>query len=150
MKTLRDVYIPKSVVDFIPECIARERAVIAVALHEQELVVACAYESLESFDQQHLPYILNLPVSYIRLPRSEIIDAINRSYVEDGTIDGCAESLRYQCPQRWRDLAPTEDASVRFCNVCNFRVHACDTRERATEYVAAGSRVAIMRGADIT
>ena len=146
MKTLRDVNLPKTVVDTIPESVARECSVIAVALTQDVLMIACPEESFGPCDQERVQYILDRRISWLRLPRAEIVDAIQRHYVVDGTIDDCGWSMRYQCPQRWRDLIPTHDDAVRYCNVCDRNVHACYTDESVAAHAEKGHCVAIMDG----
>ncbi|MCR9211544.1 MAG: hypothetical protein NXI28_25245 [bacterium] len=146
MKTLRDVNLPKTVVDTIPESVARECSVIAVALAQDLLTIACPDDSFGPRDEERVRFILDRPISWLRLPRSEIADAVQRHYVVDGAINDCGWTMRYQCPQRWRDLAPTDDEMVRHCNVCDRNVHACYTDESVAAHADKGDCVAIMDG----
>jgi hypothetical protein len=146
MKTLRDVNLPKTIVDTIPESVARECSVIAVAFSRDVLIIACPDECFDARDEERVRYILNRPISWLRLPRSEISDAIQRHYVVDGAIDDCGWRMRFQCPQRWRDLIPTDDDAIRYCNVCDRSVHACYTDESVAEHAAQSHCVAIMDG----
>jgi len=146
MKTLRDINLPKTIVDTIPESVARECTIIAVALSKNILTIACPDDSFGDRDQERVQYILERPISWLRLPRMEIVDAIQRHYVVDGAIQDCGWTMRFQCPQRWRDLALTDDDAVRYCNVCERKVHACYTDDAVTAHAALGHCVAIMDG----
>jgi hypothetical protein len=117
-----------------------------VALRRDSVTVACPDDSFEAHDQERIRFILNRPISWLRLPRSEISDAIQRHYVEDGAINDCGWTLRFQCPQRWRDLVPTDDNGVRYCNVCDQNVHACYTDAAVAAHANKGHCVAIMDG----
>ena len=146
MKTLRDAYLPKTVVGIIPECVARERCVIAVALTKEALIVACPNESFGIVDEERVEFILDRRITWLRMPRSEIADAIQRHYVDDGAINDCGWQMRFQCPQRWRDLIPTDADAIRHCNVCDRDVYACYDKESVAEHAAKAHCVAIMDG----
>jgi hypothetical protein len=146
MKTLRDVNLPKTVVDTIPESGARDCTIIAVALGPDSLMIACPDDSFDSRDRERVCYVLDRPISWLQLPRAEITDAIQRYYVEDGAITDCGWTMRYQCPQRWRDLAATDVGSTRYCNVCNRNVYACYTDDGVAAHAKKGDCVAIMDG----
>ena len=49
----------------------------------------------------------------------------------------------FACSKRWETLAPTEDASVRFCQQCKESVHYCDTIADAETRALAGQCIAI-------
>lgn len=145
MKTLRGVHLPQTVVDLIPECVARESHVIAVALHDEVLTVACPVETFSIKDAVRVESILARKIHWLHVPRDEISEAINRHYVVDGSIVECGWEFRFRCPQRWRDLAPTNDESVRFCCVCSRNVYACHNESMVQEHSSQGRCVAIMQ-----
>lgn len=58
-------------------------------------------------------------------------------------IDRCAgPKLRFQCPEQWSTLEPTDDARVRFCGACERKVYFCATRADIRERARSGDCVA--------
>ncbi|MDC3952554.1 hypothetical protein [Polyangium jinanense] len=51
----------------------------------------------------------------------------------------------FECPERWETLAPTEEASVRFCGRCQERVYLCSRGRDATAHAQAGHCIAVPR-----
>ena len=80
---LRDVPIPPSVVELVPESVARENAVIPLAEEDGALKVLVSdpfdYETFEK-----LQFILNRKVNIALATRESILEAINRNYGQMG------------------------------------------------------------------
>ncbi|MDI1445042.1 hypothetical protein [Polyangium sp. 6x1] len=51
----------------------------------------------------------------------------------------------FACPERWETLAPTEEASVRFCGRCQERVYLCNRGADAAAHAEAGRCIAVPR-----
>jgi hypothetical protein len=76
--------IPVSVIELIPESVARENCVLPVAVADRMLTVALA-DPTDLDTIQKLQFILNRDVCPILAPREQIIEAINRHYGEAET-----------------------------------------------------------------
>jgi type IV pilus assembly protein PilB len=87
---LSEVDIPPSVVELVPESVARENAVIPLAKSDEALTVIVSdpddYETIEK-----LRFILNLPIEVALAPRDAILEAINRHYGQ--TVGESADSM---------------------------------------------------------
>jgi type IV pilus assembly protein PilB len=87
---LSEVDIPPSVVELVPESVARENAVIPLAKSDDALTVIVSdpddYETIEK-----LRFILNLPIEVALAPRDAILEAINRHYGQ--TVGESADSM---------------------------------------------------------
>ena len=87
---LSEVDIPPSVVELVPESVARENAVIPLARSDDALTVIISdpddYETIEK-----LRFILNLPIEVALAPRDAIQEAINRHYGQ--TVGESADSM---------------------------------------------------------
>jgi type IV pilus assembly protein PilB len=76
---LSEVVIPPSVVELVPESVARENAVLPMAEGEGELrVVVSDPNDYETFEK--LRFILNRRITPVLAPREGILEAINRYY----------------------------------------------------------------------
>lgn len=62
---------------------------------------------------------------------------------EGAAKEGPRVRFAFACPKRWETLAPTEAASIRFCQDCKEQVYRCDTVEEATAQALAGHCIAI-------
>jgi type IV pilus assembly protein PilB len=88
--TLSEVVVPPSVVELVPESVARENAVIPLADSDGTLTVVISdpddYETIEK-----LRFILNRPIETALAPRDTILEAINRHYGQ--TVGESADSM---------------------------------------------------------
>jgi len=76
---LSEIAIPPSVVELVPESVARENAILPLAKEEDALkVVVSDPNDLDTLDK--LRFILNCKVDIALAPREHIVDAINRHY----------------------------------------------------------------------
>lgn len=85
---LSDTQIPASVIEMVPESVARENAVIPLS-HENNMlqIVVCNPEDIETLDK--LRFILNKDVQPVLADREQIQESINRHYgqTESESVD---------------------------------------------------------------
>jgi hypothetical protein len=70
-----------------------------------------------------------------------------RSVVKDGgmAIENCAEALfSFRCPYAWSELQPTNDKSVRHCEICNRSVFLSRSIEEFSSHVSNGNCTALL------
>jgi len=105
---LRDVPIPPSVVELVPESVARENAVIPFAEDDGALKVLVSdpfdYETFEK-----LQFILNRKVNIGLATRESILEAINRNYGQMG--DESADSMLQEFTDTAIDFTETEEGA---------------------------------------
>jgi type IV pilus assembly protein PilB len=81
---LKDVTVPPSVIEQVPESVARENVVLPMALDNGTMKMVVADPS--DFDTlQKLQFILNKDIQPMLAPREQIIEAINRHYGQTET-----------------------------------------------------------------
>jgi hypothetical protein len=81
---LSETTIPASVVERVPESVARENLVLPLAEADDALVMAMSDPS-DSETLQKLQFILNRDVIPVLAPREQIVEAINRHYGQPET-----------------------------------------------------------------
>lgn len=87
---LAEVIIPPSVVELVPESVARENVILPMAEADAELkVVVSDPDDYETFEK--LRFILNRRVTPVLAPRESILEAINRYYGQ--TVGESADSM---------------------------------------------------------
>ncbi len=106
---LREVVIPPSVVELVPESVARENAILPMSEEEGSLRVIMSdpldYDTLEK-----LRFILNRNVEIALAPRESILEAINRHY---GQVDGeSADSMLQEFTDTAIDFTETSEEPV--------------------------------------
>jgi type IV pilus assembly protein PilB len=103
---LNDAPIPPSVVELVPESVARENAVIPFAEEDGALKVLVSdpfdYETFEK-----LQFILNRKVNIALATRESILEAINRNYGQMG--DESADSMLQEFTDTAIDFTETEE-----------------------------------------
>jgi type IV pilus assembly protein PilB len=92
---LNEVVIPPSVVELVPESVARENAVLPLAEMEDgslKVIVSDPLD-LETFDK--LRFILNRTITFALAPKEAILEAINRHYgqIEDQSADSMLQEF---------------------------------------------------------
>src|SRR5262245_24028056 len=81
---LTEVTIPQSVVELVPESVARENVVLPLTQENGALKIIMSDPS--DFDtMQKLQFILNKDIQPVLAPRDQIIEAINRHYGQTET-----------------------------------------------------------------
>jgi uncharacterized protein (TIGR02996 family) len=58
-------------------------------------------------------------------------------------VENCDVRFELLCPKQWQQLRPTEDATVRHCDVCKQNVYHCSTMWEAREHAGQGHCVAV-------
>ncbi|MEX2167927.1 MAG: ATPase, T2SS/T4P/T4SS family [Pirellulales bacterium] len=105
---LKDVPIPPSVVELVPESVARENAVIPLSENEGALKVLVSdpydYDTIEK-----LQFILNRKIDIALATRESILEAINRNYGQMG--DESADSMLQEFTDTAIDFTETEEGS---------------------------------------
>jgi type IV pilus assembly protein PilB len=102
---LNEVVIPPSVLELVPESIARENAVLPLAEEDGSIKVILS-DPLDYDTQDKLRFILNREVRIALAPRENILEAINRYY---GQTEGeSADSMLQEFTDTAIDFTETE------------------------------------------
>ena len=91
---LNEVVIPPSIVELVPESVARENAILPMAEEDGALkVIVSDPLDLDTFEK--LRFILNRKVEIALAPRESILEAINRHYgqMEDQSADSMLQEF---------------------------------------------------------
>ena len=105
---LAEVVIPPSVVELVPESVARENAVLPMAESDGELkVIISDPDDFETIEK--LRFILNRQIEIALAPRESILEAINRHYGQ--TVGESADSMLQEFTDTAIDFTETEDDS---------------------------------------
>jgi type IV pilus assembly protein PilB len=103
---LSEVVIPPSVVELVPESVARENAILPLAESDGELtVIVSDPEDFEVF--QKLQFILNRQIEIALAPRENILEAVNRYYGQ--TVGESADSMLQEFTDTAIDFTETEE-----------------------------------------
>ena len=105
---LSEISIPESVIELVPESVARENAILPLA--EEDGLLKVIVSDPEDFDTiEKLRFILNRKVEIALAPRENILEAINRYY---GQIEGeSADSMLQEFTDTAIDFTETEAES---------------------------------------
>ncbi len=102
---LEETEISQSMVELVPESVARENIVIPVAEEGGRLKIAC--EDPMNFDvMQKLQFILNRDIEMVMAPKESILTAINRSYGQTETES--VDSMLMEFTETAIDFTETE------------------------------------------
>jgi type IV pilus assembly protein PilB len=105
---LNEVVIPPSIVELVPESVARENFVLPMAEEDGGLkVIVSDPLDLDTFEK--LRFILNRKVDIALAPRESILDAINRHYGQ--MEDQSADSMLQEFTDTAIDFTETEQES---------------------------------------
>ena len=77
--SLLDVTIPRSIIELVPESVARENVVIPLS-QENGTVRIVVHDSTDLDTIQKLQFILNKEIQPVLAAREQIVEAINRHY----------------------------------------------------------------------
>ena len=106
---LTEVQIPPSVVELVPESVARENVVLPLAQENGALQIIMS--DPEDFDTiQKLQFILNKDIQPVLAPREQIIEAINRHYGQTETES--VDSMLQEFTDTAIDFTETEAAAA--------------------------------------
>ncbi len=103
---LSEVAIPPSVVELVPESVARENAVLPLAEGDGHLTVIVS-DPLDFETIDKLRFILNRQIEIALAPRESILEAINRHYGQ--TVGESADSMLQEFTDTAIDFTETED-----------------------------------------
>ena len=103
---LSEVAIPPSVVELVPESVARENAVLPLAEGDGQLTVIVS-DPLDFETIDKLRFILNRQIEIALAPRESILEAINRHYGQ--TVGESADSMLQEFTDTAIDFTETED-----------------------------------------
>ncbi|MHB1035804.1 MAG: GspE/PulE family protein [Pirellulales bacterium] len=103
---LNEVVIPPSIVELVPESVARENVILPMAEEDGALKVIVS-DPLDYDTQEKLRFILNRQVEIALAPRENILEAINRHY---GQTEGeSADSMLQEFTDTAIDFTETEE-----------------------------------------
>lgn len=106
---LNEVVIPPSVVELVPESVARENAILPMAEEDGALRVIVS-DPLDFDTREKLRFILNRNVEIALAPRESILEAINRHY---GQTEGeSADSMLQEFTDTAIDFTETAEDSI--------------------------------------
>lgn len=103
---LRGVPIPPSVVELVPESVARENAVIPIAESDGGLRV-CVSDPSDFDTFEKLQFILNRKIDIALATKEQILEAINRNYGQN--MDESADSMLQEFTDTAIDFTETEN-----------------------------------------
>src|SRR4051812_44534254 len=91
---LNEVVIPQNIIELVPESVARENAVLPLAVDDGTLKVIMS-DPLDFDTREKLRFILNRNVEVVLAPRENILEAINRYYgkVDDQSQDSMLQEF---------------------------------------------------------
>ena len=105
---LNEVVIPPSIVELVPESVARENAILPMAEEDgAPRVIVSDPLDLDTFEK--LRFILNRKVDIALAPRENILEAINRHYGQ--MEDQSADSMLQEFTDTAIDFTETEQES---------------------------------------
>lgn len=139
--------ISQTIIDLLPEPIARENDILPLTGDLERLTVAYPHNLPDSELPElrdKLRFILNRPVELIAFRREELHDAIAWHY-RYGTIETCGGTrlrIEFRCPRQWSQLVPTDDATVRYCTECQEPVYLCANDDELVVHAQANHCVA--------
>ncbi len=106
---LAEITVPPSVVELVPESVARENAILPISEEEGGLrVVISDPDDFETFEK--LRFILNKPIEPVLAPRDAIIEAINRHYGQ--TVGESADSMLQEFTDTAIDFTEADDDNI--------------------------------------
>ena len=103
---LSEMVIPPSVVELVPESVARENAILPLAENDGELTVIVS-DPLDFEVFEKLRFILNRRIEIALAPRENILEAVNRYYGQ--TVGESADSMLQEFTDTAIDFTETED-----------------------------------------
>ncbi len=106
---LKEVVIPPSIVELVPESVARENAILPMSEDDGSLKVIVS-DPLDYDTREKLRFILNRNVEIALAPRESILEAINQHY---GATDGeSADSMLQEFTDTAIDFTETAEEQV--------------------------------------
>jgi type IV pilus assembly protein PilB len=106
---LTEVTIPPSVIELVPESVARENVILPLAQEDSTLKVIMS-DPMDMDTIQKLQFILNKDIQPVLAPREQIIEAINRYYGQSETES--VDSMLQEFTDTAIDTTETESAAA--------------------------------------
>ena len=106
---LNEVVIPPSIVELVPESVARENAILPMAAEDDGALKVIVSDPLDLDTFEKLRFILNRKVDIALAPRESILEAINRHYGQ--MEDQSADSMLQEFTDTAIDFTETEQES---------------------------------------
>ncbi|HOM18256.1 MAG TPA: ATPase, T2SS/T4P/T4SS family [Thermoguttaceae bacterium] len=107
--SLHEVVIPPTVLELVPESVARENVVLPLAEEDGTLkIIVSDPTDYETFDK--LQFILNRRIEIALAPREAILEAINRCYGQ--TVGESADSMLQELTDTAIDFTETEEEAA--------------------------------------
>ncbi|MCS7015385.1 MAG: ATPase, T2SS/T4P/T4SS family [Gemmatales bacterium] len=106
---LTEVTIPPSVIELVPESVARENVILPLAQEDGTLKVIMS-DPMDMDTIQKLQFILNKDIQPVLAPREQIIEAINRYYGQSETES--VDSMLQEFTDTAIDTTETESAAA--------------------------------------
>jgi type IV pilus assembly protein PilB len=103
---LNEVVIPPSIVELVPESVARENAILPLAEDDGQLTIIVS-DPLDFEVREKLRFILNRQIEIALAPREIILEAVNRYYGQ--TVGESADSMLQEFTDTAIDFTETED-----------------------------------------
>lgn len=140
--------IPAAVLQSIPVSIVRELRVVPFHQNDAGLHVFCPMgEHFAMEAANRVRFAVDEPIQFVPLENAELLAAIEKFYAAEsmnlGSIDNCPLNFHYKCPRTWDSLNVTEQADIRFCDVCQHQVYWANSYQDAERQAALGRCVAV-------
>lgn len=136
--------------DLMPESVARENLVLAIAVNGDflRLILPASMSGSERYALgDKIRFILNRSFTYDTADDAELARLIDLHYrAAYSTIQNCHRTFRKRCPKRWADLARTDNPDQRWCMVCERTVTFCLSDNELDRLSSAGQCVAFFDG----
>ena len=106
---LGEVNVPPSVVELVPESVARENKILPLSEEDGGLrVVVSDPDDFETFEK--LRFILNRPIEPVLAPQDSIVEAINRHYGQ--TVGESADQMLQEFTDTAIDFTESDDQQI--------------------------------------
>lgn len=121
--------------ELVPEVVAREFCVLAVAISNEMLYLILPSDigELLSSDEtgiDRLRFILGREFTYDLALRDDLFPVVDLHYWSIcSDIRNCDVRFQTRCPKQWVDLRPTSENAIRYCTECQQNVYFCQSSE---------------------
>lgn len=143
---LRDIPINAEALELVPESVARENIVLAIAVHDGVLhliLPASVVDSQRKDLEDKLRFILVRSLTFDTADDDELKQLVDLHYTAvNTTVQNCDIAFQNRCPLRWANLEPTDTPRQRWCSECGRTVTFCLSNEELKRLSSAGQCVA--------
>lgn len=145
-KELSDIPINAEALELVPESIARENIVLAVAVHDGVLhliLPASVVDGQRKDLEDKLRFILARSLTFDTADDDELKQLVDLHYAAvNTTVQNCDIAFQNRCPLRWTNLEPTDTPRQRWCSECGRTVTFCSSNDELKRLSSAGQCVA--------